>query len=465
MDQPLLCHIPAIPYSCDPEHYDYSAHHMVCRSLFSTLVSLYEKGSVKGVVAESWTNSNDYREWKFKLREDVKFHNGEKITAQHIIDSWKRLALIQKKTKNKMASLLENIVGMDKVNTLENSVDGLKIDGNYLTILLKNTDKEFLKTVSFGLYAIIHPNQYDKQGQWIQKDLISSGPYYLSSWDTDNVIIKKRTDWISNLGHTNSFKTIKFTWNDQEKDKASLVISTSIDDSVPTLSFYGPVPSGIYYTRLFNWKKTDSFFYSIENRMAFEESLKEEYIKNGLSYPKTFFPVLTKPEIHPTNDYKKLPGKYKIKLALWGGKVSQIADRYATMIENAAKRIGVEVERITDISAKGFIHDLQANEGLNSNYDMALISSGVLVESPIENIRFMFLTKDGVNMPDITGEIRAELKKETPSLTRIEELMAEQKVVFPLGHLANGIWATEDIDFSHYNILLPPVDFQWIGQK
>ena len=208
MNQPLLCYIPAIPYSCDPEHYDYAAHHMVCRSLFSTLVTQYEKGSLKGVVAKSWSNSNDYKEWKFELREDAKFQNGEVITPQHVIDSWKRLVLIQKKTKNKISSLLENIEGMEKINSMNEPVSGLKVINRSLIINLKNPDKDLLKAVSFGLFSIVHPNQYDNHGQWIQKDLISSGPYFLSQWDDKAVTITKRTDWISNIGHKNKFDKI-----------------------------------------------------------------------------------------------------------------------------------------------------------------------------------------------------------------------------------------------------------------
>lgn len=465
MNNSLLCYIPVIPYSCDPEHYDYSAHHMVCRSLFSTLVSQYEKGAMKGVVAEKWSSSNDFKEWTFELRSDATFQNGEVITPQHVIDSWKRLTIIQKKTKGKISSLLENIDGMDKVNSLEDEVSGLKANGRSLTIILNKADKELLKSVSFGLYSIVHPNQYDKQGQWIQENLMSSGPYQLSLWDNKEVTITQRTNWIDGLGHDQKFQSIKFTWSEEEKPKADVVISTSIDTSVPDLKFFGPVPSGIYYARLFNWKSVNSFFASEENRIAFEEALRLEYQNVGLKFPATFFPVLTKP--NRTADRKKIsPTKpAKIKLALWGGKVSPIADRYASIIEAAARRIGVEVERVTNISAEEFIRDLRSNDGIQDNYDFALMGTGVLIEAPIEDIRFMFLTKDGVNMPDSTGKIKAELKKEVPSIVSIEELMAQQKLVFPLGHIANGLWANERVDLSQYNTLLPPVDFEWIGQK
>lgn len=465
MNQPLLCYIPAIPYSCDPEHYDFAAHHMVCRSLFSTLVTQYEKGALKGVVAKSWSNSNDYKEWQFELREDARFQNGEAITPKHVINSWKRLAIIQKKTKNKLASLLENIEGMDHLDSIDDTVSGLISNNSSLIIKLKNADKELLKTVSFGLYSIVHPNQYDSQGQWIQKDLISSGPYFLSKWDDKAVTIAHRNNWIPDIGHQRKFQTIKFFWNEEDKDKADLVISTSIDSSIPKLKFYGPVPSGIYYTRLFNWKSENSFFNQENHRIAFANALKQEFAASGMHYPETFFPVLSKPEIDQERKVAKPNRPYKIRLALWGGKVSPIAHRYALIIESAAKNIGVEVERVTAISAEDFMRDLRSNDGLNSEYDFALMGTGVLIEAPVEDIRFMFLTKDGVNMPDSTGEINKELRKESPSIAHIEELMAKQKLVFPLGHIANGLWANEKVDLSRYNTILPPADFEWIGQK
>jgi peptide/nickel transport system substrate-binding protein len=48
-------------------------------------------------LAESWTNSPDFRVYEFKLRKGVKFHNGDTMTAEDVIFSWNRYKSSQAK--------------------------------------------------------------------------------------------------------------------------------------------------------------------------------------------------------------------------------------------------------------------------------------------------------------------------------------------------------------------------------
>ena len=41
-------------------------------------------------VAESWTISPDYRTYSFKLRKGVKFHNGDEVTSEDVVFTFKR---------------------------------------------------------------------------------------------------------------------------------------------------------------------------------------------------------------------------------------------------------------------------------------------------------------------------------------------------------------------------------------
>ncbi len=41
-------------------------------------------------LAESWTNSPDYRVFEFKLRKGVKFHNGDEMTAEDVVFTFQR---------------------------------------------------------------------------------------------------------------------------------------------------------------------------------------------------------------------------------------------------------------------------------------------------------------------------------------------------------------------------------------
>jgi peptide/nickel transport system substrate-binding protein len=51
-------------------------------NLYEGLVRIVEDGTVKPLLAESWTVSDDKKTYTFKLRQGVKFHDGTPLTAR-----------------------------------------------------------------------------------------------------------------------------------------------------------------------------------------------------------------------------------------------------------------------------------------------------------------------------------------------------------------------------------------------
>ena len=60
------------------------------RDLFEGLVIYDQRGNVIPAVAESW-QTTDNKTWKFSLRQDAKWSNGEPVTAQQFVASWQAL--------------------------------------------------------------------------------------------------------------------------------------------------------------------------------------------------------------------------------------------------------------------------------------------------------------------------------------------------------------------------------------
>src|ERR1700674_1560703 len=51
-------------------------------AIFDTLTYLDDKGEVQPKLALSWTHSDDFKTWTFKLRPGVKFHDGTPFNAE-----------------------------------------------------------------------------------------------------------------------------------------------------------------------------------------------------------------------------------------------------------------------------------------------------------------------------------------------------------------------------------------------
>ncbi|MBA3871744.1 MAG: ABC transporter substrate-binding protein [Anaerolineae bacterium] len=56
--------------------------------LYDTLVGRNEKQEIIPSLAESWERSEDGKQYTFKLRHDVMFQNGEKFTADAVVETW-----------------------------------------------------------------------------------------------------------------------------------------------------------------------------------------------------------------------------------------------------------------------------------------------------------------------------------------------------------------------------------------
>ena len=80
------------PQGLDPHIVTGVTEHKIVIALFEGLTMQNPKG--EGVIpaaAESWEISNDGTEIIFKIRPDAKWSNGDPLTAQDFVYSWKRI--------------------------------------------------------------------------------------------------------------------------------------------------------------------------------------------------------------------------------------------------------------------------------------------------------------------------------------------------------------------------------------
>jgi len=101
----------ASPKSLDPARASAAPETDIVRGLFEGLTDL-DPRTLEEVpaVAEKWSNSADLRIWTFQLRKDARWSNGERVTADDFVSSWKRLRSLGDKVAHR--ELFQNIVGL-----------------------------------------------------------------------------------------------------------------------------------------------------------------------------------------------------------------------------------------------------------------------------------------------------------------------------------------------------------------
>jgi len=105
-----------MPKSLDPARAAAAPETDIVRAVYDGLTELDGK-ALKAIpaVAEKWEASENDRVWTFALRKDARWSNGERVTANDFVRSWKRLAALGDKAANRF--LFQNIVGMNDKRT------------------------------------------------------------------------------------------------------------------------------------------------------------------------------------------------------------------------------------------------------------------------------------------------------------------------------------------------------------
>jgi len=133
----------------------------------------YTKGEIKPVLATSWKQLNATT-WQFKIRENVKFTNGEPLTAQTVKFNIDRL--LNPANKLNVAALLNQLAGADVVDAS--------------TVNIRTTAPFPLLPLALTRLQLLPSEYFQKVGaqQFIDHP-IGTGPYTFVSWVKDDRII------------------------------------------------------------------------------------------------------------------------------------------------------------------------------------------------------------------------------------------------------------------------------------
>lgn len=111
-----------------------SEQHII-RQIFSGLIKLDEEGEVQSDLAHHWEMISASH-WRFYLRSGIRFHNGDRLTMNDVIESIQRLASFP---------LFEHIQSVDSPSS--NIIDiHLHSDDHYLPLLLTETQAKIVQS-------------------------------------------------------------------------------------------------------------------------------------------------------------------------------------------------------------------------------------------------------------------------------------------------------------------------------
>lgn len=150
-------------------------------NVYETLTHYDDKsGEVTPELATKWSSNADATEWVFKLREDVSFHDGEKMNAAAVKDSIDRTIALGKGAAY-----------------IWDSVESIEVTGEYeVTFHLSyGASIPLISSAGYGAY-IMSPRAIDKDAEWFNEGNDGgSGPYTVAAISARAVTLSAYEDY------------------------------------------------------------------------------------------------------------------------------------------------------------------------------------------------------------------------------------------------------------------------------
>jgi peptide/nickel transport system substrate-binding protein len=160
---------------------------MVTSFMMDGLVSKDMNGKYVPSIAENWEISPDGLIWTFTIRQDVKFHNGDPLTANDWVYTFNR-------------ALDPNFVAPGTAPALASVESVVATDDYTLVITLKEPNFYFLDNLSINSYQGVISQRAVQEGgvKYGQSEIgiVGTGPYKFKEWVQDeSIIIERNPDY------------------------------------------------------------------------------------------------------------------------------------------------------------------------------------------------------------------------------------------------------------------------------
>ncbi|MBI2875228.1 MAG: ABC transporter substrate-binding protein [Firmicutes bacterium] len=178
IDKPLVIGMGADPNSLDPHALNDGNERLITANIFEPLVrQLPTSFELKPLLATKWENVNDTT-WRFWLRNDVKFHNGEPFNAESVAGTVKRA--------------LNPELNSGYLDLWEGISDAKVVEPFVVDIITK--DRNPLVPMRMAWFPMMDPKYVQSVGKDVVEKAVGTGPYKLVKWDRGSGIELARND-------------------------------------------------------------------------------------------------------------------------------------------------------------------------------------------------------------------------------------------------------------------------------
>ena len=189
------------PGDLDPATATIPDEFFIIRALSEGLVSpAPDGGAPLPATAERWTVSPDGLTYTFHLRAAARWSNGEPVTAQDFVDSYRRLLTpATAATKASLFFLVKNAEAFYRGTLADFGAVGFRArDALTFDVILARPSPQFLAYAASGPWIPVNPRAVARFGRdWTRPGhFVGNGPFALVEWRPhQRIVVRHRTDY------------------------------------------------------------------------------------------------------------------------------------------------------------------------------------------------------------------------------------------------------------------------------
>lgn len=260
--------------------------------LYECLLVVDQEGKLAPGQAETWETSTDGLTWTFHLRDGLTWSNGEPLTANDFVYTWKRVC-----NPDIAAPYAETVLGMVKgyEEAVAGNIDALAVsapDDKTLVVELNNPCTFFGSLAAFATLSPVNEATIEANGDaWAvaPETYISNGPFYMTEWVPGSHIkvAKNPYYWNADAVKLGSIKFVLMedsnaAYNAYQTGEVLLIKDVPTEE-IPSLAgneeFYVEPIIGTYYVSLNNSLEV---FQDARVRKALSLAIDREYVASTL---------------------------------------------------------------------------------------------------------------------------------------------------------------------------------------
>lgn len=187
--------------ACDPHKVNDGMSNELITAVYDGLYTLNAKGEIDPLMAESYEVSEDGLTYTFHLR-DAKWSNGDPVTANDFVYSWRRLVDANTAAKNRNEAVAAGIKNADAIvnGSMDPAELGVKaVDDKTLEVQLEGIVPYFLATLVRPAFLPINQKFLESVGTDFgmkPETTLYNGPFVWTYWDfATNITAEKNKDY------------------------------------------------------------------------------------------------------------------------------------------------------------------------------------------------------------------------------------------------------------------------------